>query len=114
MWISNIELINFKSYAHQIFEFPKPSESKNIVLIGGMNGYGKTTILEALYLGLYGKDSISHLGRAGIKGNSGYKSFLKKALHGAALEIGQDLMAVNIQLDPDITEGYQISSNSFF
>lgn len=114
MWISNIELINFKSYAHQIFEFPKPSESKNIVLIGGMNGYGKTTILEALYLGLYGKDSISHLGRAGIKGNSGYKSFLKKALHGAALEIGQDLMAVNIQLDLDITEGYQISRKWFF
>lgn len=68
MWISSIELTNFKSYAYQNFEFPEPSGNKNIVLIGGMNGYGKTTILEALYLGLYGKDSIAHLGRAGLKG----------------------------------------------
>ena len=63
MWISRLELINFKSYQHQVFEFPAPDQGKNVVLIGGMNGYGKTTILEALYLGLYGKDSIIHLAR---------------------------------------------------
>lgn len=114
MWISSIELTNFKSYSHQIFEFPQPSENKNIVLIGGMNGYGKTTILEALYLGLYGKDAIEHLGRAGIKGKLGYKSFLKKALHEIALENGQDMMAVKIQLYLDEYEGYQISRTWFF
>lgn len=114
MWISSIELTNFKSYAYQNFEFPEPSGNKNIVLIGGMNGYGKTTILEALYLGLYGKDSIAHLGRAGLKGSLGYKAFLKKALNGMALENGQDMMAVKIQIYLDPLEGYQISRTWFF
>ena len=47
-WISRIELKNFKSYRNQVFEFPKPSGGKNLVLIGGINGYGKTTLLEAI------------------------------------------------------------------
>lgn len=85
MWISRVELVNFKSYQHQVFEFPAPNKSKNIILIGGMNGYGKTSILEALYLGLFGKDAVPHLSRAGLK-NTGYRSFLENALHGNALK----------------------------
>lgn len=67
MWISRLELLCFKSYQNQTFEFPEPSAGKNIVLIGGMNGFGKTSILEALYLCLYGKEAIIHLARAGLK-----------------------------------------------
>ena len=58
MWISRIELTNFKSYRHAEFSFPEPEGEQNIVLIGGINGYGKTSVLEALYLCLYGKDAI--------------------------------------------------------
>ena len=61
MYISKIELVKFKGYQHAEFIFPEPSEGKNIVIVGGMNGYGKTTILEALYLCLYGKDALPHL-----------------------------------------------------
>jgi DNA sulfur modification protein DndD len=43
MWLSRIELKNFKSYRQQVFEFPQPHAGKNLVLIGGINGYGKTT-----------------------------------------------------------------------
>lgn len=114
MWISNIELINFKSYQHQVFEFPGPNSNKNIVLIGGMNGYGKTTILEALYLGLYGKDSITHLARAGIKGKTGYKAFLKKAIHGPAIENNQPYMTISIQFNISKQDGYLISRKWFF
>ena len=67
MWISRLELTCFKGYQHQVFSFPEPTNGKNIVLIGGMNGYGKTSILEALYLCLYGKDAMVHLARAGLK-----------------------------------------------
>lgn len=67
MYISKIELTKFKSYQHAELKFPEPTEGKNIVLIGGMNGFGKTTILEALYLCLYGKDALPHLARAGLK-----------------------------------------------
>lgn len=54
MWIQKIELSNFKAYQNQVFEFPMPENGKNLVLIGGMNGHGKTTLLEAIYLCLYG------------------------------------------------------------
>lgn len=114
MWISRIELINFKSYQHQVFEFPAPSQGKNVILIGGMNGYGKTTILEALYLGLYGKDSIIHLARAGIKGDVGYPVFLERALHGHALKTKRDSMSVTVQIDSNEHEGFQITRKWFF
>lgn len=114
MWISRLELINFKSYQHQVFEFPSPSQGKNVILIGGMNGYGKTTILEALYMGLYGKDSIIHLARAGIKGDVGYPIFLERALHGHALKTKRDTMSVMVQFNTDDHEGFQIIRKWFF
>ncbi len=114
MWISRLELINFKSYQHQIFEFPSPTQGKNVILIGGMNGYGKTTILEALYLGLYGKDSIIHLARAGIKGDVGYPVFLERALHGHALKTKRDTMSVTVQFNINENEGFQVTRKWFF
>jgi DNA sulfur modification protein DndD len=35
MWISKLELTCFKSYQHQVFDFPAPVDGKNIILIGG-------------------------------------------------------------------------------
>jgi DNA sulfur modification protein DndD len=114
MWISRLELINFKSYQHQILEFPSPKDGKNVILIGGMNGFGKTTLLEALYLGLYGKDSIIHLARAGIKGDVGYPVFLERALHGQALRTRRDTMSVSVQINIDERESFQITRKWYF
>ena len=93
MWISKLELNNFKSYYFQSFNFPQPSAEGNLTLIGGMNGFGKTTLLEALYLCLYGADAMPHLGRAGLKPTEerkGYPTFLERALNGQALSLGKD------------------------
>jgi len=114
MWIAKIELFNFKSYQHQVFEFPKPSGGRNIVLIGGMNGYGKTAILEALYLGLYGKESVDHLGRAGLKDDVGYRKFLERALHGTAIRTGRDSMWVKVQINQSPAEGFEVTRKWFF
>jgi DNA sulfur modification protein DndD len=48
MWIERLELANFKAYQDQTFTFLKPQNGRNLVLIGGLNGHGKTTLLEAL------------------------------------------------------------------
>ncbi|WP_288230634.1 DNA sulfur modification protein DndD [uncultured Faecalicoccus sp.] len=57
MIIRKLELHNFGVYAStNMFEF---SEKKPIVLIGGMNGRGKTTFLEAILLSLYGSNSFA-------------------------------------------------------
>jgi DNA sulfur modification protein DndD len=107
MWISKIELTNFKSYQYQEFTFPKPTLDKNLSLVGGMNGFGKTTLLEAIYLCLYGSEATSHLGRAGLAEDS-YGKFLKNAFHGKAKMTKRDFMAVNIAFEVDDFFGYEI------
>lgn len=114
MWIAKIELFNFKSYQHQVFDFPQPRAGRNIVLIGGMNGYGKTSILEALYLGLYGKEAVEHLGRAGLKDDVGYRKFVERALHGTAVRTGRDAMWVKIQINRTQAEGFEVTRKWFF
>lgn len=117
MWISEIELINFKSYVHQVFHFPEPSNGANLVLIGGMNGFGKTTLLEALYLCLYGMDAISHLGRAGLKlaeKGKGYPTFLERALNGRAIALNHERMSVKIQIMSGDGQGFEITRRWFF
>lgn len=116
MWISKIELTNFKSYQHAEFDFPEPADGKNIVLVGGMNGYGKTSILEALYLCLYGKDAIIHLARAGLKTDDikGYPTFLERAFNGEAKRDGQDSMSVRVVIHRTKTKGIDIRRRWYF
>ncbi|MFQ9390493.1 MAG: AAA family ATPase [Coprococcus sp.] len=58
MIIKRLTLNNFGVYAGQnSFEF---TSDKPIVLVGGMNGRGKTTFLEAILLALYGSNSSAY------------------------------------------------------
>jgi DNA sulfur modification protein DndD len=66
-----------------------PSKSKPVVLIGGLNGGGKTTLLDAIHLSLYGKRA-----RCSNRGGLGYDDYLRKCIHhkvspeeGAAVEV---------------------------
>lgn len=116
MWLSQLELTCFKSYQRQTFSFPQPVDGKNVVLIGGMNGYGKTSILEALYLCLYGKDAIIHLARAGLKTDDlrGYPTFLENALNGEARRDGLDTMIVRVRINRTKTKAVDITRKWYF
>ncbi len=58
MIIKELKLYNFGVYAgDNVFEFVS---NKPIVLVGGMNGRGKTTFLEAILLSLYGQNSFAY------------------------------------------------------
>lgn len=99
MWISSIRLKNFKSYDNAKFTFPEPQEGNNLVIIGAKNGHGKTTLLEAIYLGMYDKDAISHLDRAGLTEQRNYKEYLNSALyHEANSSDGQYIIEITIEL----------------
>jgi DNA sulfur modification protein DndD len=66
-----------------------PSPSKPVVLVGGLNGTGKTTILESIHLALYGS-----LSRAPGRRSGSYENYLRGLIHqgvpaseGAAVEL---------------------------
>lgn len=62
MHFSEIELYNYGIYKgeHSI-KLIDQREKKNITLVGGMNGRGKTTILDAVFLCLYGRKAIEYV-----------------------------------------------------
>lgn len=58
MIIKKLIMHNFGVYSStNVFEF---ASNKPVVLVGGMNGRGKTTILEAVLLSLYGSNSFAY------------------------------------------------------
>lgn len=62
MYFTEIELCNYGIYKgrHHI-RLQNQNEGRNITLIGGMNGRGKTTILDAVFLCLYGRKSVEYI-----------------------------------------------------
>lgn len=89
MTFDHLVLHNFSLYrGRQEFALtPKPG--KPIILVGGLNGTGKTTILDALQLVLYGK-----LARCSNRGSLPYEQFLQRTINrhvdpaeGAAIEV---------------------------
>jgi DNA sulfur modification protein DndD len=60
---------------HRITLTP-PDPSRQVVLIGGLNGGGKTTVLESLHLALFGS-----LARTASRRSSGYKAYLRRLIH---------------------------------
>jgi len=95
MFIRTIQLRNWKAYEDAIFEFPKPGDHKNVVLIGAKNGFGKTSLLEAVLLCLYGKVAMGLLPRLSIdlasedKRPVSYDDFMERALHAQAARHGK-------------------------
>lgn len=60
MYLSKLQLRNWRSYADATFDFDEPTARKSVVLIGAMNGHGKTSFLVSLYLGLFGRFGLRH------------------------------------------------------
>lgn len=60
MYLSSVSLSNWRSYRDAKFRFKAPTRKKPLVLIGAMNGHGKTSFLLGLYLGLFGRFALRH------------------------------------------------------
>lgn len=76
MILDTIILENFGAYAGRQQAELTPEEGKPIILFGGMNGGGKTTLLDAIQLAFYGpKARISNRGRLG------YRDYLLESIH---------------------------------
>ena len=89
MILDEIILHNFGLYAgSQTITLTPPSPETPIVLIGGMNGAGKTTFLDALQLCLFGPHA-----KISNRGTLAYQEYLSRSIHrgkrasGAGIEI---------------------------
>jgi len=102
MFLRSIQLRDWKAYATGQFDFPVPTRNKNVVLIGAKNGYGKTSLLEAIILGLYGRDGMHALARAITSSSDdekSYNEFMERALHAQALVQGRTSISISIVLE---------------
>ena len=62
MYFTKVELHNFGIYkGHHEMCLSNQIGNRNVTLIGGLNGRGKTTFLDAILLALYGKQALKYI-----------------------------------------------------
>jgi DNA sulfur modification protein DndD len=77
MKLKQLNLRDFRTYGgHHTFDLLPSSPARPIILVGGLNGAGKTTFLDALQLALYGIRA-----NCASRGSMSYKDFLRKSIH---------------------------------
>lgn len=102
MELVRIELRNWKSYRNADFRLPVPVDGKRVILIGALNGSGKTSLLEALLVGTYGSEGHAKLVRKKratadlsiVEAAAPYHAFLASAFNNTAREVGDKRMEV--------------------
>jgi len=85
MIIKSIELVNFRIYqGYNPIDFsPVEGEGKNIYVVSGKNGFGKTTFLMSLVWCLYGNqmDKVDDLYKQEIDDKGGYTKYIVNSLN---------------------------------
>ncbi|MGC0423355.1 DNA sulfur modification protein DndD [Embleya sp. AB8] len=76
MLLRNITLHDFGAYRGEQSLDLTTEKGRPIVLIGGLNGCGKTTLLDAIQLALYGNRA-----RCSGRGNASYDSYLRDSIN---------------------------------
>jgi DNA sulfur modification protein DndD len=109
MHLQSIRLRDWKAYRQARFDFPAPDNGRNIILVGAPNGYGKTSLFEALTLGLFGREGLPLVPRATLRAEgdteaklaTSYSKFLADALHRRAVGEGRQSCAAELEFDDD-------------
>lgn len=101
MIFTELVIENFGAYAgRQVIDL-RPNNSDNInpiILLGGMNGGGKTTLMDGVRLALYGQRA-----KCSTRGNLGYNEFLKQSINSQAKSV--DLTRIELSFE-DVFEGH--------
>lgn len=99
MKFSQVNFSNFRPYYGSInFDLSIKNE-RNIILIGGRNGQGKTSFLVGVVWCLYGKSisEVDQIFKKEVKGN--YSKFLMKSMNREAQSEGQQMFQVSATFD---------------
>jgi len=107
MKISSVTFNNFKPYYDEVGIDLTPKDNKNIILIGGRNGQGKTSFLVGVVWCLYGSNisTVDKVFRDEVKGN--YSKFLSKSLNKSAATEGQTKFSVELNFtEVELSEAF--------
>ena len=98
MIIKSIELNNFRIYRGVNRIDFTPDSERNIVIISGNNGFGKTTFLMSLVWCLYGRqmDKVDDLYKKEIDEKGGYGRYIGHSLNEEAQRKGETRFSVSV------------------
>jgi DNA sulfur modification protein DndD len=98
MYIKEIELNNFRIYKGVNKINLSPEKDKNIIVVSGKNGFGKTTFLMSLVWCLYGKNmqNVDELYQKEIGDKGGYGKYIGNSLNRLAKSEGDTKFSVSV------------------
>jgi DNA sulfur modification protein DndD len=98
MYIKEIELNNFRIYKGVNKINLSPEKDKNIIVVSGKNGFGKTTFLMSLVWCLYGKNmqNVDELYQKEIGDKGGYGKYIGNSLNRLAKSKGETKFSVSV------------------
>lgn len=114
MKINKILLNNFRQYFGSVSIDLDTTDEKNIVLIGGKNGFGKTNFLIAIVWCFYGQKivQIDESFKREVQKESNYDKFIKQSLNWNSKEEGNNIFSVEIQIEGiDYPANTKVSDN---
>ncbi|MCO4317814.1 AAA family ATPase [Phyllobacterium sp. 21LDTY02-6] len=101
--LRQVSLRNWKVFGNTTINLPGLDPSRPVILIGGKNGYGKTSLLEGILFCLFGKSALSErshfLGESSAVGTRGsaYRQFIQNSFHQPAKNRGETSAAVRTE-----------------
>ncbi len=105
MRIKEIDLNNFRIYKGGNIINLLPDNEKNMIIVSGKNGYGKTTFLMSLVWCLYGRlmQQVDKLYAEQIASQGNYESYLSNTINRLAKSEGENKFYVSITfIDVDL------------
>ena len=115
MKFTSVKISNFRQYYGDVVFDLSTSKDKNIVLIGGRNGFGKTNFLISLVWCLYGRqiEKVDENFKKEIQKEKNYDSFMQQSINKTAQKEGVNLFSISILLeDVNLPESSKINANS--
>lgn len=124
MIIREIELNNFRIYKGVNKIKLSPDGDRNLIIVSGNNGFGKTTFLMSLVWCLYGRqmEKVDDLYRKEIVEKGGYSKYIGNSLNFEARKEGHTRFSVSVTFtdveipdttctDITITRSYDSATN---
>jgi DNA sulfur modification protein DndD len=102
MKINKLILKNFSSFeGTNVFDFSVDDDGKNIILIGGQNGAGKTSLFSAIKVALYGPLAFGYVGA-----NTHYTQRVKEFINSKAFQTENVESGVVINISVKVEREY--------